>query len=726
MKRLYSSLLTAVVLSVLIALLTVTGYATTAAESLAVVIAPEQYAEIEAFVADRQPDGTIENIRILNEGRKGAAYCVECEPSGYYIYSVLLDRFMEYAPESPSPYLEADGPLFYCGMMEYYAKTDTGYINLLTGEPVTQETVERHVEIWNEHCIKQALGDNSEGSRAKETATATEETVEQATLPDSEMKNMFEAFVQKAQKAETEVSGEVEIARIKLITDFQGAVNYCIECVPTGYFIYSVNLGEFLEYSVLSPSPFMGYEDELYYFGMLEYYHKTEAGYVNLLTEEMITPEKAEIYSEIWSKHCQEIMETEADANPDIEDDAELSAEDPGIWEAASAAQTTESGTEVYAAGAGFISDLKTADQIGYADGDKCGYIAAGMLLLYNDCYSSDNFISDAGYTSRMGSSFCGTSFTNLLRSYGNSNSTAAFSILGMQGIDEVISGYLEDHTRTSVSYDSTPNTDLSVMSTIQSTKRPVIVFGRMEDPASGEAINHAVLAYGTGTNELIVHYGYADYSKVHVARSDIVVGSTYRITGYNVADSAQQFTDIGFNWARKNINRCVAHGVMNGTTGTTFEPSSNVTRAMLVTMLYRMAGSPSVTISHPFTDVASGRYYTSAVAWAYQNGIVNGVSATLFDPNADITRSQMVRILYRYSNYCGCSLPTTAYNAIDYPDLSNMTGETLSAWQWAISCEIIKGSNVGSFRYIYPGYNLQRSEAAAIIHRFMAAAGVW
>lgn len=99
-------------------------------------------------------------------------------------------------------------------------------------------------------------------------------------------------------------------------------------------------------------------------------------------------------------------------------------------------------------------------------------------------------------------------------------------------------------------------------------------------------------------------------------------------------------------------------NGLMNGVTTTQFAPKTDITRGMLVTILYRVEGEP-VAPANPFKDVASGSYYEAAIAWAETRGIVNGFGGGLFRPNAPITREQFVAILYRYAAYKG--LQTTA-----------------------------------------------------------------
>ena len=111
-------------------------------------------------------------------------------------------------------------------------------------------------------------------------------------------------------------------------------------------------------------------------------------------------------------------------------------------------------------------------------------------------------------------------------------------------------------------------------------------------------------------------------------------------------------FSDVDASaWYAEAVMYCREHGLMNGTSGTTFEPESNLTRAMLVTVLYRSAGSPAVTGTDNFSDTVAGAYYSDAVLWATQRGLVNGYGNGLFGTNDPITQAHLNLILQRYTN---------------------------------------------------------------------------
>lgn len=109
----------------------------------------------------------------------------------------------------------------------------------------------------------------------------------------------------------------------------------------------------------------------------------------------------------------------------------------------------------------------------------------------------------------------------------------------------------------------------------------------------------------------------------------------------------------------QQDVLFCTDEGLMTGTGRNTFSPDRPMTRAMLVTVLWRMAGSPEVTEKAAFTDVASGSYYEAAVAWAAKNEIASGTSATTFEPNKAVTREQLAKFLFNYAVYQGMDAVT-------------------------------------------------------------------
>ena len=136
--------------------------------------------------------------------------------------------------------------------------------------------------------------------------------------------------------------------------------------------------------------------------------------------------------------------------------------------------------------------------------------------------------------------------------------------------------------------------------------------------------------------------------------------------------------------WYHEGVDYAIAHGLMNGVGNGMFEPESSMTRAMLVTVLWRYAGSPAGW-ENPFTDVPNGSWFTQAVAWAAENGIVNGVGNHKFEPDSNITREQMAAILFRYAAMSG--FDTSARGNLDqYPDRGDVSGYAVEPLSWAVA----------------------------------------
>ena len=181
---------------------------------------------------------------------------------------------------------------------------------------------------------------------------------------------------------------------------------------------------------------------------------------------------------------------------------------------------------------------------------------------------------------------------------------------------------------------------------------------------------------------------------------------------------SNMNFTDVKTSdWFYDAVSYVYSEGIMAGTSTTKFEPNSKLSRAMVVTMLYRLEGEPTASGS-TFTDVKdTTSWYYKAVCWAAKNGIVNGVTETTFAPNNNITREQLAAILYRYAGYK--SKDTSATKTLTgYPDASSVSTYATTAMRWAITQGIISGDNAGKLN---PQGTATRAEAATMFQRFLA-----
>ena len=183
--------------------------------------------------------------------------------------------------------------------------------------------------------------------------------------------------------------------------------------------------------------------------------------------------------------------------------------------------------------------------------------------------------------------------------------------------------------------------------------------------------------------------------------------------------NSSEIFSDIPANeWFKKSVDFVVSNGLMNGIGGDTFDPNGTMTRAMVVTVLYRMENSPEVTSSVPFNDLKES-WYEAAVAWAYKNNIVNGTGPNTFDPYGEITREQLATILHRYSEYKKYEVSLNEDIDMNFPDLNKTNSWAEAAIAWAVSEGLITGSNEGGIILLKPDGDATRAQVATILTRF-------
>lgn len=175
-------------------------------------------------------------------------------------------------------------------------------------------------------------------------------------------------------------------------------------------------------------------------------------------------------------------------------------------------------------------------------------------------------------------------------------------------------------------------------------------------------------------------------------------------------------FSDVRIaDWFYNDVKYVYEKGMMSGTAADVFAPNATTTRAMIVTILYRLEGSPAVTGTSAFVDVPAGQWYTDAVNWAAANQIVKGTSATTFAPNDSITREQMAAILYRYAQYKGYDVTKRA-DLSGYSDNSQVSAYAKDALAWANAAKLINGVTNTT---LAPQGNATRAQVSAILHRF-------
>lgn len=168
-------------------------------------------------------------------------------------------------------------------------------------------------------------------------------------------------------------------------------------------------------------------------------------------------------------------------------------------------------------------------------------------------------------------------------------------------------------------------------------------------------------------------------------------------------------------------VQEMAERGLFYGTTNYTFSPDGSMTRAMLVTVLWRLAGEPTPAQSTSFTDIPSDSYYAQSVAWAYETGITQGITSTTFAPERSLTRQELATFLYRYAQQMGYS--TTAYNPLSkFSDKDAVGDFALSSMRWAVGAKIIQGMDSSTLQ---PEGTATRAQTATMLSRFIAYYGI-
>ena len=225
----------------------------------------------------------------------------------------------------------------------------------------------------------------------------------------------------------------------------------------------------------------------------------------------------------------------------------------------------------------------------------------------------------------------------------------------------------------------------------------------------------------GSGSLDNLYILPLADSKSVEVSYT--IDGSTKGTLSFKVNQqtASNQFTDVSgsYKWAANSVDFMYMNDIIKGNNTKNpklFGPGAKMTRAMLVTVLYRAAGEPTVTgITNKFTDNKQGQYYYNAVLWASNMGIVNGATATTFDPNGNVTREQIAAILYRYEGS-----PSVTCSLSGYPDQAQVSSFAVTAMQWAVGTGIITGVTSGGRTTLSAKGNATRAQVAVMLHRFL------
>lgn len=203
------------------------------------------------------------------------------------------------------------------------------------------------------------------------------------------------------------------------------------------------------------------------------------------------------------------------------------------------------------------------------------------------------------------------------------------------------------------------------------------------------------------------------NYYVFRMPGTSVKVSATFRSTTY------MNFYDVSSgSWYYNAVKYVYEKGIMQGTSTYYFSPDADLSRGMLATILYRMAGSPAVSDYSSFSDVSTTAYYARAIAWAEAQGIVRGVSSTSFAPDSSVTREQLVTILSRYAQYRGYDTNVVTDYLSGFGDASRASEYARPALNWAVGRHIIAGQGGG---VLAPTATASRAEVAQVLMNYMA-----
>ena len=179
------------------------------------------------------------------------------------------------------------------------------------------------------------------------------------------------------------------------------------------------------------------------------------------------------------------------------------------------------------------------------------------------------------------------------------------------------------------------------------------------------------------------------------------------------------KFVDVDTSrWYHEGLDYVVEYEIMNGITENCFAPNENITRGMVMTILYRMASSPEVTGGSPYTDVAENRYFSQAVAWAAEQGIATGYPDGTFRPNQPVTRQELVTFYWRYANLAGCDMTISQGASLaEYQDGDSVKPYAKEAMLWAVDTGLIRGVDANT---LAPNSTASRAMAATMLYRMV------
>ena len=232
-----------------------------------------------------------------------------------------------------------------------------------------------------------------------------------------------------------------------------------------------------------------------------------------------------------------------------------------------------------------------------------------------------------------------------------------------------------------------------------------------------GDPYNHGLRAFATNDEQ----------GWMVIGTANPFMGTQLWRTTVNTPDPMERFTDLNpFNWAYPGIRYCVTNGLMSGTSDMTFAPDAVMTRAQIVQVLYNLAGEPAVAGTTPFTDLTSD-WYQDAVLWAYRTGVVAGTSDTTFDPESPVTREQTAVILMEYADRVLDKYHPSEYDRLfPYQDRADISYFARTAMNWAVDHNLFSGVPGPGGLYLEPQSAATRAQMAVILAQFCRELNVW
>ncbi len=243
-------------------------------------------------------------------------------------------------------------------------------------------------------------------------------------------------------------------------------------------------------------------------------------------------------------------------------------------------------------------------------------------------------------------------------------------------------------------------------------------------DPDAGYEVDEITVTDENGDPVPVTRNGNGTYSfeqpngKVNI---EVTFKKTTNVCPCDSSCPMYGYTDLDMTeWYHDGVHFCIEHGLMQGIGNDQFDPNGTTTRAMIVTILWRLEGSPVVNYAMDFEDVAADQWYTEAIRWAQANGIVEGYGDGKFGTNDAITREQMVTIMFRYAKYRGYDVSAHENtNILSYNDAVDVAEWATTAMQWACGSGMIQGIADGDKMNLAPQGNATRAQAAAILQRY-------